>query len=79
MENYRARGGGIPPYQFNWSNGSTDSVLTNVGIGAYSLEVQDANGCISETLNFDLTVVSDLQFTATITEPTCIGWKMGKS
>lgn len=37
--------GGRAPYQFLWSNGATDSILTNVPAGDYGLMVQDANGC----------------------------------
>ena len=37
--------GGVPPYQYAWSNGSSDSLLTNVPSGIYSVTVTDANGC----------------------------------
>jgi len=33
------------PYYFFWSNGMTDSVLTNLAPGSYSGIVTDANGC----------------------------------
>lgn len=36
---------GIPPYNFLWSNGSTDSILVDVGEGNYSCLVTDQTGC----------------------------------
>ncbi|WP_275982513.1 PKD domain-containing protein [Aquiflexum gelatinilyticum] len=40
--------GGTPPFTFKWSNGSTQQNLINLSSGPYSLEVTDANGCITE-------------------------------
>lgn len=37
--------GGAAFFAYQWSNGSSDSVLTGLGAGAYSLTVTDANGC----------------------------------
>ena len=37
--------GGVGPYTFEWSNGSTDEDLTNVGQGEYFLRVYDATNC----------------------------------
>ncbi len=37
--------GGRAPYQYFWSDGSRDSVLTNVLPGEYQLLVQDASAC----------------------------------
>lgn len=36
---------GIPPYNFLWSNGSTDSILVDVGEGNYSCLITDQTGC----------------------------------
>ncbi|MBX7203688.1 MAG: SprB repeat-containing protein, partial [Bacteroidia bacterium] len=37
--------GGVPPYQYNWSNGANTTHLLNAGgAGTYTLTVQDANG-----------------------------------
>jgi subtilisin-like proprotein convertase family protein len=37
--------GGTPPFSFEWNNGSQDSILSNVGEGAYSCIVMDQSGC----------------------------------
>lgn len=37
--------GGTGPYQFTWSDNSTDSLLQNVGQGTYTVDVVDLNGC----------------------------------
>jgi len=37
--------GGIPPYSYRWSTGDTTSYLTNLDNGAYTVTVEDKNGC----------------------------------
>jgi hypothetical protein len=37
--------GGHPPFQYNWSNGSTQSSLSGLPSGFYCVTVTDANGC----------------------------------
>lgn len=37
--------GGTAPFRYTWNNGSPSSILSNVGVGRYSLIVSDANGC----------------------------------
>lgn len=37
--------GGVQPYQFNWSNGSTEATANGLSIGEHSLTLTDANGC----------------------------------
>jgi gliding motility-associated-like protein len=37
--------GGTMPYQYNWSNGSTDQNLENLDAGDYAVTITDANGC----------------------------------
>ncbi|MCS6928845.1 MAG: choice-of-anchor L domain-containing protein [Saprospiraceae bacterium] len=37
--------GGIPPYQFSWSNGQTGPRATGLSAGTYTLTLTDANGC----------------------------------
>jgi hypothetical protein len=37
--------GGTPPYLYQWENGSTDSLITGLSAGLYSVTVVDALGC----------------------------------
>lgn len=37
--------GGTPPYQLEWSTGSTDSLIQNLSNDNYIVTVTDANGC----------------------------------
>jgi len=37
--------GGTAPYNYNWSNGTSNQNLSNVGEGLYSITITDANGC----------------------------------
>ncbi|MCC6724281.1 MAG: HYR domain-containing protein [Saprospiraceae bacterium] len=41
--------GGVQPYAFLWSNGSTEATASGLSIGEHSLSLTDANGC-SQTL-----------------------------
>ena len=38
--------GGAPPYIYNWSNGSSDSMIIDV-FGMYDFTVSDQNGCVA--------------------------------
>ena len=57
-------GGGLPPYSFNWSNGSNTSSLTNVNNGNYTVTLTDSRGCssvsntemIDDLIDFDMTI-----------------------
>lgn len=42
--------GGLPPYNFDWSNGGTDSIQMNIPAGDYTLMVSDSNNCTIDTL-----------------------------
>jgi hypothetical protein len=41
--------GGVKPYKYQWSNGSTNQNLDNVRIGTYKVFVTDANNCQVES------------------------------
>ena len=36
---------GFPPYTYSWSNGSSDSTISNLSAGNYIVTVTDATGC----------------------------------
>ncbi|KPJ60644.1 MAG: hypothetical protein AMJ46_05100 [Latescibacteria bacterium DG_63] len=48
--------GGIAPYSFSWSTGSTDSCITVTEDGTYTVVVTGANGCASGPAAGTLTV-----------------------
>lgn len=48
--------GGVQPYSYSWSNGSTADSIGGLAAGTYSLTITDANGCetmTSATVGFD--------------------------
>lgn len=63
--------GGVVPYTYEWSNGSTTQDLTDVPAGTYSVTVQDANGC-STTFN-GLVVDAPEPIAGSIVAPASIG------
>lgn len=48
--------GGVKPYSFKWSNGSTSQNISNVAAGTYTVNIDDKNGCSQK-------------ITATVTQP----------
>ncbi|SFT87529.1 Por secretion system C-terminal sorting domain-containing protein [Lishizhenia tianjinensis] len=51
--------GGTAPYAYLWDNGATSASITGLAAGTYSVDVTDANGCVSSA-------------NITITEPTLL-------
>ncbi|MCB0795535.1 MAG: gliding motility-associated C-terminal domain-containing protein, partial [Flavobacteriales bacterium] len=51
--------GGVPPYQFAWSNGQAGPSVQNLSAGSYSVQVTDAVGC-TEVFTFELIDPNDL-------------------
>ncbi len=45
--------GGVAPYTFAWSNGTTSALNIGLAVGAYTVTITDANGC---TANSSVTV-----------------------
>ncbi len=65
--------GGTPPYNFNWSSGSTDSVATSLSAGGYYVTVTDANGC---SINDSIQISEPSPLSAsvdTVTDVSCFG------
>ncbi len=69
--------GGTAPYIYDWSNGGTDSVLQNLGVGRYDLVVRDASGCFTDTFTVQLSASSILDLTTIIEQPDCVGKENG--
>ena len=59
--------GGMPPYNFNWSNNETTSTISGLGQGVYSVTVEDVNGC-----TIDLPVTIESNSSPTILTPASI-------
>ncbi len=38
--------GGVPPYNYEWSTGSTESGIKDLVVGTYTLKITDFNGCV---------------------------------
>ena len=51
--------GGTAPYNYSWSNGSTERDLTGLNAGTYEVAISDANGC-SLTESFTLLATSGI-------------------
>jgi gliding motility-associated-like protein len=43
--------GGLPPYQYSWSNAASTATIQNLAAGNYSLLLRDASGCSSSSGN----------------------------
>lgn len=41
--------GGVPPYVYQWSNGSVDSTVSNLSAGPIQVTIYDSNGCSAGT------------------------------
>ncbi len=66
--------GGTPPYNYLWNpSGENGPILSGLGVGTYTLVVQDANNCLSDTLTKRLDPLNDLNLQIAITPPACVG------
>jgi len=61
--------GGTSPYTYQWSNGNTSSVVTNLAAGNYSVTIFD-NFLCEETFNFTITEPSAIQMSTNHTNET---------
>ncbi len=64
--------GGTPPYTYQWSNGGTNSSITNVYAGNYDVTVTDSRNC---SVSFSVEVSQPSELIASITPviKICIG------
>ncbi len=63
---------GVTPYTYQWSNGATTQVVTNVTPGTYTLTVTDAVGCTA-TATAVVEAAPDFEVTVTGTNITTCG------
>lgn len=68
--------GGVEPYFYQWSNGSSNDSLLNVSAGSYSLTVTDAAGCSGQAFVF-IPQPNTLTLTVTGNDVTCYGQNTG--
>lgn len=68
--------GGSSPYEYLWSDESTEQDLTNIGSGTYTVTVTDSNGCEADS-SFNLNPVNNLEIVETLTNPSCFGDENG--
>ncbi|MBT6383347.1 MAG: T9SS type B sorting domain-containing protein [Flavobacteriales bacterium] len=63
--------GGTGPYTYSWSNGDTDTTLTDLCVGLYGLTVTDANNCEFVT-SINVSGATAIVMTVdTVEQPTC--------
>jgi len=60
---------GTEPYTYIWSNGATTATATNLGSGNYSVEISDANDCVTSQSVVIQTANCPLSFVQTNLEP----------
>ncbi|MEP1094631.1 MAG: OmpA family protein [Cyclobacteriaceae bacterium] len=65
--------GGVQPYTYEWSNGSTTKDNLDIPAGDYILKVTDANGC-QEQVNSTITQPSEVKYAVNkVTNLNCFG------
>ncbi len=70
-------GGGQPPYNYQWSNGSRTNLIQNMAPGTYSVTVTDANGC-TWTESVDIFSPAPLNLRLTKQDVDCFGESTGR-
>lgn len=64
-------GGGTPPYQYLWSDGTTNPNVQGLEPGNYSVAIRDANGCVA-TQSFSISEPSPLNAQISATPAGCL-------
>lgn len=68
--------GGVSPYTYDWSNGSTNQQASGLSAGSYSVQYTDLNGC-SKTISIDVLQPDTLNIEASIVDVSCNGGNDG--
>ncbi|MFM7822949.1 MAG: beta strand repeat-containing protein, partial [Bacteroidota bacterium] len=70
--------GGISPYIYSWSNGSTSQDISSLIAGTYTVTITDANGCTTSVLQNISEPPAQLSTTATVNQSvSCFGGTNG--
>jgi len=71
--------GGVTPYTYFWSDGSTSQDLMNASPGAYTVDVTDANNCVvSQSMTIAAIDCSNFTVSYSTVDNTCFGGSAGK-
>lgn len=63
---------GTPPFQYEWNDNSQASTLSNIGVGTYTVNIQDGQGCVYDTaIAVTAPQVFGIQLSAV--QPSCYG------
>ncbi len=65
--------GGTQDYEYNWSNGGTESSISDLDNGAYSVTITDANGCTTSGEGFIENDEGTILIESEIDHLTCFG------
>jgi len=65
-----------PPYTYLWSNGATTEDVNGLSAGTYQVVVTNSTGC-SDSMTFNLSNISSLNISSTVTQVTCSGGTNG--
>ncbi len=68
--------GGSPAYSYLWNTGQTDSTISNLPAGIYSVMITDTSGCL-DSASFTIAQPLLLSFTASQTNILCFGNSTG--
>jgi len=68
--------GGTTPYYYLWNTFDTDSSLTGMGVGKYTVQVIDSNGCFTYD-SLTITQPTAIVVTGTVTNALCFGATTG--
>ena len=69
--------GGTQPLAYLWSNGQTTSGINSLPTGSYIVTISDANGCIMDSSNIQVTQPDSLFITASSEHVSCFGGSNG--
>jgi hypothetical protein len=68
--------GNTGPFSYAWDNGGSDSAITNVAAGNYTVTVNDINNC-TQAFSVEVTEPGQIQTAFDIVSPDCSGGKNG--